>query len=412
MKRQALYIDCFAGIAGDMMLGALIDLGVPESVIRDGLALLPVSDFELQTSRAARHGIVGCDVKVIEHQSPTGHAHSSDAHSHSPSRQWKDISQMLQDTELPIGAKRLAFAIFERLAVAEASLHGVTPEEVHFHEVGGVDAIVDIVGTAIAIDWLKPDTILSSPVPVPRGFVQCQHGRMPLPAPATLEILRGAEIIGVDDTGEWVTPTGAAIISTLADSFQPVPAMIPSAIGYGVGDRDTPTHANLLRLILGSQRPSPIQRDTITQLEATMDDMLPEWYGALSDRLRDNKALDYWLTPVQMKKGRPGTQVTVLCHTGDADRFTQLLFRESTTLGIRIQQVERAIAERMSVQVETPYGVVRVKVATLADETINIAPEYDDCLAISVEQDLPIKDVYAEVLNLFKQRRETSSSAP
>jgi len=425
MQHKTLYIDCFAGIAGDMMLGALIDLGVPEAVIQDGLKQLGLETFTLTTKRSSRHGIEGCDVQVLDHShtSPkmtqpgvshthtiepaskhAHHHHEEDHHSHGSSRNWKDIRALLQSASLPGSSGKKALEIFERLAVAEATIHGVSPESVHFHEVGGVDAIVDIVGTAVALDWLAPTAIKCAPVPVPRGFVSCDHGRMPLPAPATFELLRSAHVTGVEHNGEWVTPTGAAILATVVDSYGHIPAFRPTAIGYGIGDRDTSTHANVLRLVLGEPNTGSYTTEEITQLEATLDDMIPEWYGALTDSLRDKGALDCWLTPVQMKKGRPGTQVTVLCPTHLAAQFIDIIFRESTTLGIRIQTVNRVVAERQIVSVETSYGRIRMKVGSHNGISVNIAPEYEDCLAASEAHRVPIKDVYIAALRQYESK--------
>jgi hypothetical protein len=423
MQHQTLYIDC---IAGDMMLGALIDLGVPEKIIRNGLSHLNIEGYTLEVKRSKRHGIEGCDVRVEDHTSnsklvsesdnaasapsnmsnvpnttigsPSAH-HTGHHHHHSPSRNWKDIRALIEAAALPGKSGELAIRIFERLAIAEGKIHGVDPETVHFHEVGGIDAIVDIVGTAIGIDWLAPSRVVSSPIPAPRGFVKCDHGGMPLPGPATFELLRGATIVGVEQNGEWVTPTGAAILTELADTYGAIPSMQPSAIGYGVGDRDPSTHANLLRLITGNSTSNPIATEEIVQLEATLDDMVPEWYGALADSLRNSGALDCWLTPVQMKKGRPGTQLSVLCTAEFTASLVEVIFRESTTLGVRIQTIGRVVAERRSVSVDTPFGKVRMKIASRNGINVNIAPEYDDCLNRAREHGVPVKDVYRAALS-------------
>ena len=309
---------------------------------------------------------------------------------------------MLQSAELPDGARKLALKIFERLAQAEGRLHGVSPEVVHFHEVGAVDAIVDSVGTSIAVDWLSPTTIPASPVPVPRGFVQCAHGKMPLPAPATLELLKGATIVGQPGEGEWVTPTGAAIVSTLAEQYGAIPPMVPAAIGYGVGDKDPVSHANLLRLVLGEPLPARTASDTVVELEATLDDMLPEWHGALTEMLLSQGALDCWLVPVQMKKGRPGVQLTVLCKPEDEDRLTRSIFQESTTLGLRRSLVQRSLADRQIIKVDTAFGELRVKVATYRGRRVNVAPEYEDCLAASVAFNTPLKEVYSAAVTAYR----------
>lgn len=422
---RTLYIDCFSGIAGDMMLGALLDLGLPREHLDAQLESLGVDGWQLSVERAKRHGIEGANVQVLT-AAPTGqpqrsdadhhhdhhqHGHShdhdhghdhdqgADTHPHDHAehgRRWAEIRTILQASGLTERARGIAERVFERLAVAEGKLHGVPPDEVHFHEVGALDAIVDICGAAIGLDWLAPDRIVAAPVPAPRGFVACAHGTMPLPAPATMELLRGAVLQSVDGVGEWVTPTGAAIVSAVADAYGPIPAMRVLAIGYGVGDRDPPDRANLLRLILGDAPAATAPTDPDgydLHIQANIDDMSPELFGHVTEQLLGLGVHDVWLTPIQMKKGRPATLLSVLCRASLRTEAVRMILRETTTIGVRVGRVERYKTSREIIRVETPYGSVRVKVARDGDEVVNVAPEYDDCKRLAVDNQIPLKRV-------------------
>ena len=421
MSERLLYIDCFSGIAGDMMVGALLDLGVSEAYVRAELQKLDLDGYELSVTRAARHGIVGADVQVRvagddahlmhfhananhhehehkherehEHEHEHGHEHE---HEHEHGRSWPAIRALIANSSLTDGARTLALDAFERLAMAEGKLHGVPPDEVHFHEVGAIDAIVDICASAIAIDWLKIDRVVAAPVPAPRGFVTCQHGTMPLPAPATLQLLRGALLQPVDSEGEWVTPTGAALLTALTAEHGPIPAMRVTAIGYGVGDWDPPDRANLLRLILGDA-PASRSGDYDLQIEANIDDMSPELFGYATERLFEAGAHDVWLTPIQMKKGRPATKLSVLCAPERKAEMLSVVLRETTTIGVRIIEVERFKTNHVLERVVTELGSVRVKVARDGDAVVNRAPEFEDCKRLARQHGLPLKEVLARV---------------
>ncbi len=417
---RTLYVDCFAGAAGDMMLGALLDLGLPVEHLQARLALLGELGGTLEVKRAFRHGIGAVDVTVRTAATPVpvffapvhahSHGHGGHTHSHAhaspglgalapsptaahhevPHRGWREIRGLIQASGLDAPEKALALRIFERLALAEGKLHGMPPDDVEFHEVGGVDAIIDIVGTAIGLVWLAPEAIVVAPIPTPRGFVRCAHGLMPLPAPATMELLVGAETRACPFEGEWVTPTGAAILTTIAHAYGPLPAMRVGAIGYGAGDRDPETHANLLRLVVGDVLAARLS-DAV--LETNIDDMSPELYGHLVDRLFEAGALDVWLTPIQMKKGRPGTKLSVLSPPERVADLEHLILAESTAIGVRHHTVQRHKATRSLETIETRLGPVRVKVARDGQRVVGVAPEYEDCRALALSAGVPLKEV-------------------
>jgi uncharacterized protein (TIGR00299 family) protein len=396
---KVLYIDCFSGIAGDMMLGALLDLGLPRQVLDESLATLGLDGWHLHVSRAKRHGIVGTDVKVHDHHhhaSEHEHGehehgeHEHGEHEHAHGRTWRQIRTLIETSGLTAGARTLALSMFERLAAAEGKLHDMPPEDVHFHEVGAIDAIVDICGAAIGLDWLDADTIICAPLPVPHGFVKCAHGRMPLPAPATLELMRGAAILEVDETGELVTPTGATIATTNATRYGSMPSMVVERIGYGVGDRDPEHRPNLLRLVLGEVSEA-IGSDRL--LETNIDDMTPELLGHVTERLFAAGAVDVWLTPIQMKKGRPGHCLSVLCSAARQAAVVAALVSESTTIGVREIPLSRHTLQRRLVTVDTRFGPVTVKLAYDGSALVNAAPEYEDCRRVALAYPAPLKDV-------------------
>ncbi len=417
---KTLYIDCFSGIAGDMMLGALLDLGVDEAAVRAELARLDLDDWTLEVERGTRHGIVGTDVHVkisgeeegparLAHPDDHDHRHSHDHlhdhdHDHDHGRSFEAIRTLLSASGLSAPTKDLALRIFTRLAEAEAKLHGVEPAVVHFHEVGATDAIIDVCAVSAALCILKPDRVVSAPAPTPRGHMHCAHGVMPLPAPATLELLRGAQTQQVAGTGEWVTPTGAAILAEIVDSWGPIPSFRVEAIGYGVGDRDPTTRANLLRLILGATTRN--HEDYDLQIEANIDDMSPELFGHVSDALFEAGAWDVWLTPIQMKKGRPGTTLSALCAPEQRQPVIDAILRESTTIGVRIARLERYKTAHSFETVETELGPVRVKVARDGGRITNVAPEYEDCKRLARAANVPLKQVLIAALSASKNLTE------
>jgi hypothetical protein len=421
-----LYIDCFAGASGDMFLGALLDLGVPAAAITDEVGKLGLGGVDLRVERESRHGIVGVRAHVLcggreilegegiraarEKAGPDDdHTHAgagepqvTQVDAHGPEhvaqgRRYLDIEEQLVGAGLGKRTRELARRAFRRLAEAEAKVHGVEVEAVHFHELGAVDALVDVVGTCAAIAHLAPDEILAGPVPLARGMTLSAHGRIPLPAPATLEILAGVPVVGLEGEGETVTPTGAVLLWALADRFGPFPPMRPLAVGYGVGARDFRTRPNLLRLVWGSTDAEP-SLERLWVLEANIDDMNPQIFEHLTEALLGKGARDVWLSPAQMKKGRPATVLSALCEGHLRDELVRLIMRESTSIGVRFHEVERRALAREVRQVETPFGPVRVKFARDGAEVVNVSPEYEDCRRLARDRGVPLKQVFQAAL--------------
>jgi len=382
---RILYFDCFSGVSGDMTLAALLDLGLPQEKLRQELAKLGLGNFSLGIVRGSRGGIAAMGLEVKQGPREEHHRH------------FTDIRKMIEDSSLKQSVKGTSLAIFQRLAEAEAKVHGQKVEEVHFHEVGAVDSIVDIVGTAIGIDHFEPVRIFSSELPMGRGFVQCQHGRLPLPAPATLEILKGYPLRNVDVEGELVTPTGAAILAALSSGVSPLSAFKVAQVGYGMGKKEFPDRPNLLRLVLG-ETVETYPTDQVVVLEANIDDMNPEFYDYLMERLFEHGSLDVSLSPLLMKKNRPGTLLRVIGEEADADALSELILRESTTLGVRRYVVVRKKLPREVSEVETKYGKVRIKVSG----EMRFQPEYEDCKRIALEKGIPIQEVYQEAMKKRK----------
>jgi uncharacterized protein (TIGR00299 family) protein len=380
------YFDCFSGISGDMTLGALIDLGVSVDWLQNELSRLPVRGYQLSTRPVMRSGIQATGVSV-------------DIQDAGDSRNYKKIRFLLEDCVLSDGVKSTSLAVFERLARAEADIHGCALEEVHFHEIGGVDAIVDIVGTALCLEKLGITEVISSPLPLGSGFVDCQHGRLPVPAPATIEILKDVPVYGTDVKSELVTPTGAAIISSLAQHYSRMPDMQVLKTGYGAGQRELPDRPNLLRIMVGTllDWTAGLPSDQIMVVETCIDDMNPEFFGFIMERLFDDGALDvYWL-PVHMKKNRPATLVQVLCEEASLDRLVHRLFSETTTIGVRYYKAARKRLVREQVTIQTSFGEVQVKRVKELDGSERLVPEYDVCRAIALKRNLPLRLVYETI---------------
>jgi pyridinium-3,5-bisthiocarboxylic acid mononucleotide nickel chelatase len=388
---RILYVDAFSGASGDMILGALLDAGVPLSVVEEEVRKLPVGPFEIRVTREARHGIQGTRVVVeIPHAS---HAH----------RAMRDIRVMLEASPLDPAIRDLSLRIFVRLAEAEGKVHGAPPATVTFHEVGAVDSIVDIVGAAKGFHWLGPVRVLSSPLPLGHGFVKSQHGVLPVPAPATLEILRDVPVSNGGVEGEMVTPTGAAILREVAEGFGPLPPVRVERIGYGVGHRDPVERPNLLRFLLGEAEGFGFREDWL--LEANIDDMNPEFCEHLTERLLAEGALDVTWSPLIMKKSRPGVMLRVLTDPDRRDASMDVILRESTSIGVRFFPVRRRCLERVHEVVETPWGAVRIKVSSSDDEILNALPEYQDCREIAVRTGVPLKEIYLEAVSVYRRRR-------
>ena len=379
------YFDCFAGISGDMILGALIHLGVPGDFIEENIRNMPLEAFHLEISTAARMGVYGQKVKVM--------VEDRDKHA----RNYQDIRYLIDNSFLPDTVKGLSLKIFGRLAEVEASIHNCPKEHVHFHELGGVDAIVDIVGAALGVEWLGIGKISASEIPVGKGFVSCQHGRLPVPAPATLALLEGVPVYGTGVSNELVTPTGAAILTTLCQDFGPMPKMLIRQVGYGVGGRDLKEMPNLLRVVLG-EPDFACETDCVTVVETNIDDMNPEIFGFVMERLFEDGALDVVLIPVFMKKNRPGTMVQVICKETDRETVVRRILSETTATGVRHYRTERSKLPRKVKEATTSYGKVRVKEVSGPTGRISVVPEYEDCKKIALEKNVPLKVVYETIV--------------
>ena len=367
LRAGCLFLDCFSGIAGDMFLGAVLDLGMPREVLESGLALLPVQGYRLNIGRRQHLGIAGHDLRVEldDHQER-----------HHPHRRFSTVRKMISESELSAKVKERALDIFQRVAVAEGKLHQMPPDEVMLHEVGAIDSIVDIVGAAICLDYLEPKRVVCRPIPLGSGFTRCAHGRMPVPAPATLEILAGLPVVDGGASIELCTPTGAAIAASIVSEFGGLPAGDVIAIGYGAGDKELADRPNHLRLIVLREESA---HSEVVVLETNLDDMNPEWYGHLSERLFEAGARDVWFTPIVMKKGRPAHTLSLLCDVARRTQMEQLIFAETTAIGLRSYAVERRTVARESVEVESEYGTLVLKIARDGDNVLNAAPEYEVC---------------------------------
>jgi uncharacterized protein (TIGR00299 family) protein len=378
---KTLYLDPFSGISGDMFLGLLIDLGVSPDAIENELRKLPVSGYRLQVKREKRQGIEGSKITV-----------EIDEHHHH--RTWADIDRMLAAAELEVKSRELARRIFRRIGEAEAKIHGTALETVHFHEVGAVDSIVDVVGAAVGLQLLGVEQVVCAPLPMTRGTVQCAHGTFPLPAPATLEILRGLPVVSDPAGVELVTPTGAAIAAETA-AFGPMPAMTVTAVGYGAGERHLPDRPNLLRGILGETVELPcLDQDKIVVLESHLDDANPEWIGALLENLLTAGALDVGYSPLQMKKDRPGIRLTVIAPPALASRLARLILRESSAAGVRWYETGRFKLCSKPATVATALGEAVVKLFFEGEKLLRAVPEYESCRKLATDSGRPLPEVY------------------
>ena len=376
-----IYFDCYAGISGDMTVGALLDLGVPLEHLRAELAklALPADSYSLSTSRTERQHVSALKFDVAVH----------DQHNH---RHYAGIDAMIADSALADPVKEKARRIFRRLAEAEALVHGVSVEEVHFHEVGALDSIVDIVGIAICLEYLNVEAIYAAALPLGGGFVESAHGRLAVPAPATAELMRGMAVHGDCGEGERVTPTGAAILAALATACGPRPAMTLTQVGSGAGAKDFSDCPNILRAFLGTSIAAGSEE--VVEVSCNLDDVTPEVIGYVQELLLEGGALDVWLAPVQMKKGRPGTVLTFLCAPADLERLSGLLMAETGALGVRYSLQRRIVQSRRIEARNTQFGPVRFKVGEYGEK-----PEYEDCRRIAREQNIPCRDVMHQLLH-------------
>ena len=453
------YLDCFSGIAGDMTLGALLDCGIPLDELRAGLSSLPVEGWSIESQPVLKSGIHGTGVTITLHgisdedelaaAHKHGHDHSHETHEHSHShshsehshsehshehhhahdehehthshehvhgRSMREIREVIEASALSDRVKRDSLAVFEAIARVEAKMHHSTPEEIHFHEIGGVDSLIDICGVAWCLEYLKIDEVYCSALPYSTGYVDCAHGRMPVPAPATLELLKNAPMIPTEIRGEMITPTGAGIISSLAKGFGAPPAMTIRTVGAGAGKKDWPDRPNLLRIVIGetvgsekqesgtpllstqedvASENAGLQWQTMSKIETNIDDMNPELWDSVFAQLFSAGAVDVWLQPLQMKKNRPASLLGALCETQKQEAVIAAILRETTTLGVRVSTVRRAAMQRETQEVETPFGRVRVKIARWDKAKIaRAAPEYEDVKRLALEHSASAREVY------------------
>ncbi len=402
---KVAYFDLFCGISGDMALGALIDAGVEVEALKSQLAKLRLQGWKLETEKVVKRGVSATSVSII----------ANDTHTE---RGIDQIRQIIESSDLPNGVKSNSLAVFSRLAEVEAKIHSVPVERIHFHELGAIDTIIDIVGTCICLDLLQVRHVYASAIPTFHGSVKTRHGQLPLPAPATLELLKNAPWRELGIEGEIVTPTGAAILAVLAKSFGPMPAMMITSVGWGAGkmDLDVP---NVLRVIIGDEvgressdcnaeyrhraqeQPNSSELETVAVLETNIDDMSPQVYELLMDRLFAEGALDVYLVPIHMKKNRPAVLVSVICSPESVDRLSDVLFEETSTIGIRVDYRKRFCLARELLTVDTPFGPVKMKVARKAGRIVNAQPEYDDCRSAATRHDVPLKMVQNAAIAAF-----------
>jgi pyridinium-3,5-bisthiocarboxylic acid mononucleotide nickel chelatase len=444
---KTLYLDIFSGISGDMFLGAMIDLGVDVHELEHQIQKLGLKGWHVHVQRSQNSQIAGVKFDVHAHDNADhehdargdveagkhGHSHHHHEHHHSHDhihdhshdeshssahehRDFASIRELIIRSDLSDWVKNKATAIFRRIAVAEGKIHGCNPDSVQFHEVGAIDSIVDIVGACVALELLGRPRVLAAPVIEGTGWIECAHGRFPVPAPATLEILgaRGVALSQCEEPHELVTPTGAAVLAEFAESFGSMAGLKPERIGYGLGTRKNRTRPNVLRAVLGesslaadnapgSSAELDWECDTITVLETNLDDCAAEILGYVAERVLADGALDVFHIPAQMKKNRPGVLLTVLCTAADADRLTELLLRETSAFGVRRHSAERRKLRRESTLVQTPYGEVTAKLGLLNGKVLHAAPEFESCKALAVAADVPLKTVYESAIHMLRR---------
>jgi pyridinium-3,5-bisthiocarboxylic acid mononucleotide nickel chelatase len=385
------YFDCFSGISGDMTLGAIVDAGCSADLLRSELQALKVPGWELSTEKVWKNGMSATYVRVK----------TEDQQKH---RSLSAILEILQSSPLAAPVRDRASAIFQRLGEAEAHVHDAPIEKVHFHEVGAVDAIVDIVGACIGFHALGIERFACSPLNVGGGTAKMAHGVLPVPAPATARLLQGAPTFSNGVQRELVTPTGAAIVATLCDSFGPQPPMTVSTVGYGAGTADLEGQPNVVRIMIGEAagKSAAALDEEISIIEANLDDMNPQIYGYVLEKALSAGALDVYTTALQMKKNRPGTLLTILCRPEDSSKLMSLIFAETTTLGVRTHRAQRRVLPREWVSVSTSYGDVRIKLSRSNGHILHAAPEYDDCRKLAVEKQVPLQQVINEALRTYE----------
>jgi uncharacterized protein (TIGR00299 family) protein len=380
------YGDLIGGVSGDMFVAALLDAGLPLGKLKSELKKIPALRFGLKTSKKYVHGIRAAQFRVI-------------CGPNEPERSWRRIRLLIQQSQLNAAVKDVGLRIFARLAEAEARVHDIAVDNVHFHEVGAIDSIVDILGAAVAVHELKIAAFHFSPVPLGRGVIRSRHGPLPIPGPATLELLRGVPVEGIDLAAETVTPTGAAIVSALSKGFGPHPPMTVQRIGYGAGQKAFPGRPNLFRVLVGEQDLG-LEREEMLVMETNIDDMNPQIYDHVMDRLFEAGARDVFLAPVQMKKNRPATLLTVICEPARRGDIERIVFQETSTIGVRVYPVHRTVLKRESKKIKTRFGEVTVKIVEQPDGRKRATPEYDDLKRIAAAKKVPIKQLHDEVMRI------------
>ncbi len=405
---RVIYLDCFSGAAGDMLLAALIDAGLPVEALRQALGSLGVG-HDIEVTRVVRSGIGATHVKVRDkhhhhhHHHDPSHGHHDHHHDHGH-HTLVEINALIEGSALSARGKARAIELFARIGEAEAAIHETTLDKVHLHEVGALDSIIDIVGAVFALEWFGTDDIVASPLNVGSGTVQIAHGTFPVPAPATLRLLKGVPVYSSGLSSELVTPTGALLVSAYARSYGPMPPMSVDRIGYGAGTKDFDGAPNVLRVVVGERAGAHAEAQKtggVVEVVCEIDDMNPQLFGPVTDLLVNAGALDVFLTPVQMKKGRPGTLLTVLATEAGRTAITEILFRETTTIGVRFHRVERETLDRRWQDVSVDGGLVRIKVAERNGVVLNAAPEFDDCVKVATATGQPVKAVQAAALRAW-----------
>ncbi|MEI7958597.1 MAG: nickel pincer cofactor biosynthesis protein LarC [Verrucomicrobiota bacterium] len=416
---RVLFLDCISGISGDMTVGALCDLGVKPSAFEWELSKVEIGDFHMHWERQQRQAIEGVKFGIHEgatHQHDHGHGHHHHHHhdhghehaheaDHVHGRTHAQIRALIEASDLSPFVKKHALSIFHRVAVAEGKIHGQPAEDVAFHEVGALDSIADIICACVGIEQLGVDEVRVSPLFDGRGWVKCAHGQFPIPCPATLEILAGIPLGQIDEPYEFITPTGAAIVAEFGRAFGVMPTLRVEKIGYGIGSRQLPNRPNVLRAVLGqadAPSTSPYLTDTVVRVETNLDDLSPEIAGAVLNRLMDAGALDAALLPIQMKKNRPGVQLSVLCEEAALGKIADLLFTETTAFGIRMDRVERWKLDRRFETVSTPFGEITVKLGLRGKEIVQTAPEFESCREASERTGQPLRAIYEAALQAFR----------
>jgi len=390
---RTAYFDCYSGISGDMILGALIDLGVQEKNISKALKQIDLKGYKLQVKNVRRNGIIGTQIKVVD-KLKNNHSH--------PQRSFSDIKNLIEQSDLSGTVKNNSIKIFEKIAKVEARIHKTTIEKVHFHEIGAVDSIVDIVGSVWGIESLKLDKIYSSALNVGEGFVDCAHGRLPVPAPATLKLLKGIPTYSSGVKKELTTPTGAAIISFYAEKFQSMPPMTILKDGYGAGDKIVSSLPNLLRVILGEMEGEVLEK--LVMIETNIDDMNPEIYDSVMESLFKSGAVDVYFSPILMKKNRPATKISVLSESSNREILSKILLTETSSFGVRFHEVDRIILDREVLSLKTSFGVIKIKLGRMGDKIVQASPEFEDCKKAARKNKLPVKNVYDLVLALAQNK--------